>query len=1119
MEQLLLQILNEEAQTPYPDSTNSILAAYIMGDLDFKKISHMVKVNKRFWFYNDEPKARKIIRDLSQDRATLLPRLGRFCRILRHIGGEKRLFSFIATMGKNIGPIDELYAAGDISAEDLIADVLKTLPEYWATDPKTMGFDTFLHLFNHMYKTRPDAYENLAKDKTQPGCSLFASTYLYATNPTKYAKYEDNIIVQGGQLLNAKKAVAAIESAQAEPYFKNVPYFKKLGHYSKKHVGSKEEKFAVDAFYMAYAFFPAPPVLLDLLNYLLIYCEKASAFNSSERARTQILGLSDNNRFEALLPSVHKGTCPKAQFLSYFAGQNTGTTEPYLEKLKELAYANEAQTIQAAKMTDLPGNAILLSPFWEKGQLLDKLQDYEKKIIRTLNTDNEDLLSYFQGNTQSLPKSVPSLAANDYVLANIAAHMVSSSKLPARLAAYAVSFKQWNLFLGRLLVNINSRYGSAAASSFVDGIDATTQDIVSDLMDASLYMYNNTEKNLLLQEVARLTKDKTEILEKAFANASADARVAILAMAYKQQPDYNPDWPINALGDNSKKVRDIAIEILASKTELKPQIEALAGSKKKNQRESAEKLLMAYNAESSATDGSFDALAYVIQNIPAKAAKTIEWTGFETLPKVRNQGTESLADDRVITAYIYSMVSQNEMALPRPAIMIRETLNKDDLRALGNQLYHVWKGQGAVAKHRAVLALAAIDGDDNFVRELTKDIQAWAEASRGALAAEAVRALALQGGSLALMTVDSFSKKFKNKQVKRVAEEAFIFAAQQLGVDPEVLGDRIVPTLGFDSQGQQIIDYGNRSFTATITPDLQISLKNDQNKAIKSLPAVGSNDDKEKATAAKAAFATMKKNLKSVTTLQCLRLEQALSSNRTWAKPAWNQLFVENPIMNMYAIGLVWGTYDPTGSLITSFRYMEDGSFVTVDEEDAELPEDAQIGLCHPLDLGEEPTLQWKQQLEDYEITQPIDQLTRKVFQTPQDKKATTVTEFGGAVVYAISLLGKLQKMGWYKGSVQDAGGYHHFYKEDNRLKIGVLLDFSGSWIGADHSEEVTIYDAVFYKAGTMNYGSYIYDDVKEEDRIPLHQVPARFYSEVCYDIERAVANRIDTIADWVKNR
>jgi len=1110
VEQLLLQLINEQAPQPYSDFDNLTLASYLVGDTDFEKVAPRLKVNKNRYYFSNDSDLRKIIRGLSQDRDKILPPLGRYCRVIRHTRGLQPFFSFLANTVKGSAMAQELYVAGGLSIDELLVDILDTLPEYWHLEPKLLGAKTYPQFFENMYASHPEAFEKLSQDNSKPGYALFATAYIYASNPIKQSKLEDKILKLSNQLFSSKLGADALESIADEPFFANCQYIKPL----RKIKGTDADKHMIDMFYAAYCLQSSPPMLLDAISYLLLYSE-STAFTSFSNAQRSINGRDNIRIFSTFLPYVHRGTFPMAQFLAR-AGSSLHAIKDMLPEIEEMAFNNEAQTLKAIKMPGLQSAVILLSPFWEKGQHMDLLPVYEEKVIATVEEDDENLRAFFRGETE-LPPRVQGTKINAYVLSQTAAHMAVYSKLPARLAAFAISFDEWPNFFGSLIANINEYFGETTVSKLVDEIGLPNSEKIAGLVSATTGYYFANPEQVLKREAQRLAKDKTEVLEEAFNIAGADARAEILALAYKQQPGYNPDWLLSCLGDGSKKVRDTAIAYMTSRTELKPQIEELTKAKKKATREAAEKILANFEVPVPGEESGFDALAYCIQNIPAKAAKTIEWVDFETLSKVRLADSETHADDRIIIGYIHTMVTQNEMALPRPAIMIRETLNKTDLQALGLQLYHVWKNKGAAAKHRAVLALAAIDGDDGFVRELVKDITAWADASRGALAAEATRALALQGGALALMTVDSFSKKFKNKQVKRVAEEAFIFAAQQLGVDPEVLGDRIVPNLGFDNRGEQVVDYGNRQFTATITPELAISLKNDQGKVIKSLPAIGATDDKYKATAAKAEFTAMKKNLKAVASLQNMRLEQALSANRTWSKDGWSELFVENPIMNMFAIGLIWGTYDKNGSLDVSFRYMEDGSFVTVEEDEFDLPEDAQVGLCHPLDLDTDLTAQWRQQLEDYEITQPVEQLSRKVFLAPEDKKADTVTEFGGAVMYVISLWGKLQNMGWYRGSVADAGGFFNFYKEDAKQGLGVMLYFSGSYIGADHSEEVTVYDAVFYKAGTIQYGSYVYDEVKPEDRIPLSKVPARFYSEVCYNIERATANRIDTVEKWVK--
>jgi hypothetical protein len=283
------------------------------------------------------------------------------------------------------------------------------------------------------------------------------------------------------------------------------------------------------------------------------------------------------------------------------------------------------------------------------------------------------------------------------------------------------------------------------------------------------------------------------------------------------------------------------------------------------------------------------------------------------------------------------------------------------------------------------------------------------------------------------------------------------------------------------------------------------------------MPAPGKTDDPQ-ALVAYEEFKTMKKGIKTTVSAQRSRLELALSVLRCWDVERWKALFVDNPIMHQFAMSLIWGIYQD-GKLTDTFRYMEDGSFNTVDEEEYQLPENAKIGLVHPVELDEETLRGWKQQLEDYEITQSIEQLNRPVHRLPEEKAGEKALEdFGGKMLNSLSLSGKLLGMGWYRGSIVDGGGFMNFYREDPTLGIGVELRFSGGFVGYDEGEDVTVYDAVFY-TGTIRRGSYIYDQIPGEQILSLGRVPARYYSEIIYQLTRATASSQKENGNWKNER
>lgn len=290
-------------------------------------------------------------------------------------------------------------------------------------------------------------------------------------------------------------------------------------------------------------------------------------------------------------------------------------------------------------------------------------------------------------------------------------------------------------------------------------------------------------------------------------------------------------------------------------------------------------------------------------------------------------------------------------------------------------------------------------------------------------------------------------------------------------------------------------------------------------KKLKNLPAPGKKDEAEKAAAAYEEYKQMKKQMKVTISSQKMRLELALSTEREWNVQSWKELFVKNPVMHQFAIGLIWGVYEER-KLIQSFRYMEDGSFNTEEEDEFELPENGKIGLVHPIELTEESRKAWKEQLEDYEIIQPIEQLNREIFYlTEEEKEARSLERFGGCIVNDLSLSGKMQTLGWYRGPALDGGGFYVYYREDAELGLGVELNFSGSFIGGGDMGDVTIYDARFYKVGAIQRGSYMYDSIEIDKGLPLIEIPERYFSEIVLQIARAAGNSKGRDENWKKSR
>lgn len=669
---------------------------------------------------------------------------------------------------------------------------------------------------------------------------------------------------------------------------------------------------------------------------------------------------------------------------------------------------------------------------------------------------------------------------------------------------------------------------------------------VGEIVDS---IYNNNLKERLM-EAARLAFEKylsenREEMLSAFKDSGSTSRcfaLRVLAVNAAQ----NKKEILSYGQDSSKAVRAELLNILYEKKDWETDIIDLLSSKKAADRETAvcclskwdtkkyETLLKeAFEKEKNAkvrdllgtvlgdsvdAKESQTASAVTLADIVAQLHKggrkrAVAWAYETPFSKVFDKDGKEVPEE-YMQAILLAYQSMGNCGVSPTAASLAAELNTAQLEIYVNELFDKWMDQGAEAKKKWVLYAASIHGGDHIVKKLHHNIQEWPQNSRGAMAAEAVQALALNPLPQALLIVDGIARKFKFKQVRAAAAKALDFAAAQLGITAEELADRIVPNLGFDENMERVFDYGERKFTVAINLALEIEVSDEAGRKLKSLPAPGKKDDEAKAATAYEEFKQMKKQMKTTVSSQKQRLEMALSTAREWSVENWRKLFVKNPIMHQFAIGLIWGTYEEK-KLVQSFRYMEDGSFNTEDEEEFHLPENGKIGLVHPVELSRESLENWKQQLEDYEISQPFEQLGRQIFYcTEEEKEAKRLDRFGGCILNDLSLSGKLTALGWYRGSVQDGGGFYTYYREDKEIGIGVELHFSGSYVGGSN-EDVTVYEARFYPAESIKRGSYVYDEADDKNSFALKEIPTRYFSEAVLQLTRATASSEERNERW----
>ncbi|GAB3962868.1 hypothetical protein GCM10028805_64850 [Spirosoma harenae] len=406
---------------------------------------------------------------------------------------------------------------------------------------------------------------------------------------------------------------------------------------------------------------------------------------------------------------------------------------------------------------------------------------------------------------------------------------------------------------------------------------------------------------------------------------------------------------------------------------------------------------------------------------------------------------------------------------------------------------------GADPKGKGCLTVAAMLGNDDEIDLLISKVNQWADAGRGKMAEYAVQALALIGTNKALRAVEFYTRKYKNKNknIGAAANEAFTIAADTLGISPYDLADSIIPDFGFTGLFRSF-QVGDETYRAFIGADFKVAFLNEDNKFSKTLPKAAAADLKDE-------FKEISKEIRDIVKAQSGRLEQYLVIQRKWPADKWQRFFLGNPVMFAYAIRLIWGVFDDQQNLLFTFQCQEDQTLLNDKGDEIDLPDDTSIGMVHPLALTDEQRDYWSQQLADADIEPIFPQLTRSVVQLPElDRNLTIDRQFEGIEYGGYGFVSKMEKLGWFRGSVQDAGWIASYYKDFTDLGITAILTQQGNICVGYYDENAALGDIMFARAQSVQFGSYVYDEPSKDTDprlIRFGEVPPIVYSEVMADM------------------
>lgn len=407
--------------------------------------------------------------------------------------------------------------------------------------------------------------------------------------------------------------------------------------------------------------------------------------------------------------------------------------------------------------------------------------------------------------------------------------------------------------------------------------------------------------------------------------------------------------------------------------------------------------------------------------------------------------------------HIAHMLMIGEPQAPYAGIaLVQAACTPASLAEFAWDLYEAWAAAGGPAKENWAYRALAFLGDDETARRLLPRINEWsADRALRPRAEAGVALLAQIGTDVALMVLNVLATKARHKRVQRKAAEFIASAAEVRGLGSEELGDRLVPTLGLEEPDAQVLDFGPRRFTIAFDEALKPFVRDAQGARLKDLPKPLKPDDAALAAAATERYKALKKDVKTIASLQVTRLERAMLLRRRWSTPEFHRLFVEHPVVRFLAARLAWGVFEGE-RCVRALRISEDWSLADSADMPLALPLDdaATVGIPHVLELPSVERNAISQVFADYEVAQPFAQLARETFAfTQQECALGRLDRWEGKDVAVGSLLG-LAQWTWQRGSAGDGGMIGSYLKPAND---GLVVEFGfspGIFVGSGVAPE-----------------------------------------------------------------
>lgn len=219
--------------------------------------------------------------------------------------------------------------------------------------------------------------------------------------------------------------------------------------------------------------------------------------------------------------------------------------------------------------------------------------------------------------------------------------------------------------------------------------------------------------------------------------------------------------------------------------------------------------------------------------------------------------------------------------------------------------------------------------------------------------------------------------KIRQNNTRNLLQKYLDEASLKLKISPEEIEEMAVPDFGLEN-GSKSYSFDGYSLRVSIEKIGKIKQEwfNPEGKIQKSVPAIVKQDPKLTAKLKKVREEI--KSIQKYLSAQRDRIDRSFILDRSISKESFDKYYLNHGLVSFIARKLIWNVIRENRK--TPVIYKGNNTFQNIEGKEVTLEESDEFSLWHPMDAEPESVLNWRSQLEEMGLQQPIKQAFREVY-------------------------------------------------------------------------------------------------------------------------------------------